>query len=59
MRPAPPKVVRIKLAGANPNPKVVGLQELPGKVNYFVGSDPNKWRTDVPTFARVKYSRPD
>ena len=35
--------------GANPAPRVVGLEELPGKVNYFIGNDPAKWRTNVPT----------
>src|SRR5262249_19390755 len=28
---------------------------LPGKTNYFIGGDPRKWRTDVPTYAKVKY----
>lgn len=33
-------VVRMKLVGANPQPQVMGLEELPGKVNYFRGNDP-------------------
>src|SRR5436853_1109070 len=48
-------VVRMKLVGANPKPKVAGLVELPGRVNYFIGNDPKKWRTNVPTYARVEY----
>jgi len=28
---------------------------LPGKSNYFLGSDPKKWRTDVANYAKVKY----
>src|SRR6267378_5382787 len=48
-------VVRMKLVGANPKPKLAGLEELPGKVNYFIGNDPKKWRTNVPTCARVEY----
>ncbi|HVL69301.1 MAG TPA: SBBP repeat-containing protein [Vicinamibacterales bacterium] len=28
---------------------------LPGKVNYLVGSDRTRWRTNVPTYARVQY----
>ena len=40
---------------ANPNAPVRGLDQLPGKSNYFIGSDPNKWRIDVPTYAKVKY----
>ena len=48
-------VVRLKLVGANPAPLAAGQEELPGKVNYFIGNDPAKWRTNVPTYARVKY----
>ncbi len=49
------KVLRMKLEGANPRPAVSGQNELEGKVNYFVGSDPAKWRTEIPTFGRVRY----
>src|SRR5438046_3860535 len=45
----------MKLVGANLSPDVVGLEELPGKTNYFSGNDPNKWRTNVSTFAKVRY----
>ncbi len=48
-------VVRMKLEGANPAPRVAGLEELPGKTNYFIGSDPAKWHSNVPTFAKVRY----
>ncbi len=48
-------VLRMQLVGANSQPQVVGLEELPGKVNYFIGNDPQKWQTNIPTFARVKY----
>ncbi len=50
-----PAVLRLKLVGANGTPRITGLGELPGKSNYFIGNDPKKWRTDVPTYARVKY----
>jgi hypothetical protein len=46
---------QIKLAGANPNPEIVGTDELAGKVNYVLGNDPKKWRTNLPTFAQVLY----
>jgi hypothetical protein len=49
-------VLRMKLVGANPRAKVSGLEELPGKSNYFIGSDPKKWRTNVPNYAKVKYA---
>ena len=50
-----PAVLRIKLIGANPQPELAGLEELPGKVNYFIGNDPRKWRANISTFAKVKY----
>lgn len=48
-------VVRMELVGANAKPQVTGLDELPGTVHYFLGNDPQKWRTDVPTYAKVHY----
>jgi len=48
-------VLRLKLAGANPTAQPAGLEELPGKNNYFIGNDPAKWQTNVPTYAKVKY----
>lgn len=48
-------VLRMKLVGASPNPEVVGLDELSGKANYFIGNDPQKWRASIPTYARVQY----
>ena len=47
-------VVRMRLVGANPAAKVKGEEELPGKSNYFIDNDPKKWRTNVPTYAKVK-----
>jgi hypothetical protein len=45
----------MSLAGANPAATVTGLEELPGTRNYLIGNDPAKWRTNVPTYAKVKY----
>lgn len=55
--PAPIKqsVVRMKLEGANPSPAIDGMEQLPGIVNYFIGNDPAKWRTKIPTYAKVQY----
>jgi hypothetical protein len=51
-----PQVVTIKVPGSNLHPTVAGLEELPGKNNYFIGNDPKQWRTDVSNYAKVKYS---
>lgn len=49
-------VLRMNLVGANPGAAVEGLNELEGKVNYLIGNDPAQWRTNIPTFGRVRYS---
>ncbi len=46
-------VLRLKLLGASSSPQVTGQDELPGKVNYFIGDDPAKWRRNVPTYRRA------
>ncbi len=52
----PPAVLRMRLEGASSQPVVSGLDELEGRVNYFIGNDPDQWHTDIPTFGRVHYS---
>src|SRR5260221_1693331 len=47
--------LRMSLVGAARKPVVSGLEERPGKANYFIGKDPAKWRTDVPTYTKVHY----
>jgi uncharacterized repeat protein (TIGR01451 family) len=49
------KLLRMKLAGANRSAFVTGAEQLPGKSNYFIGSDPATWHRDIPQFARVCY----
>ncbi|HLY61685.1 MAG TPA: SBBP repeat-containing protein [Terriglobia bacterium] len=53
--PAVREVLKMKLAGANPHATLTGLDELQGKSNYLIGSDPNNWRTRVAQYAKVKY----
>lgn len=48
-------VLRMKLVDARAQSHVGGVDELPGKSNYFIGNDPSKWRTNVPHYARVQY----
>src|SRR5438128_5573471 len=49
-------VIRMSLAGASSQAEVSGLDQLPGRSNYFIGNDPAKWRRNVPQFAEVRYS---
>ena len=48
-------VLRLKMIGANTTPIVEGHDELPGKVNYFTGNNPAKWRREIPTYRKVYY----
>jgi hypothetical protein len=47
--------IGLKPIGANPNPRVVGMDRLPGVTNYFLGNDKREWRTNVAGYAKVKY----
>jgi hypothetical protein len=47
--------LRVRLVGANPQPRVTGLEKLPGRVNYFLGNNRARWRTNIPTYAKVRY----
>lgn len=54
---APPaSVLRMKLAGANPQPAATGLNQQAGTVNYFKGNDAAQWHTNIPTFGKVRYT---
>jgi len=53
----PSEPVRFKMIphGANSDPEITaeGLQKA--RVNYFIGNDPQKWRTRLPTYQSVVY----
>jgi uncharacterized protein (TIGR03437 family) len=48
-------VVRMRLAGASGTATPAGEEQLPGTANYFIGNDPAKWHSSVPTYAKVRY----
>src|SRR5574341_2456224 len=48
-------ILRMKLLGSNPAPSASGHDKQEGIVNYFIGNDPAKWRTNIPTYAKVQY----
>ncbi len=49
--------MRMRLQGASTSPKVTGVDQLPGKVNYLIGNKSDEWRTNIPTYARVRYQQ--
>jgi hypothetical protein len=50
-----PDVVQLNFVGANRKSSLSGVEELPGKVDYFLGK-PDQWHLDVPTYRKVRYS---
>lgn len=44
----------MRLVGANPNARMIAEEGLAARSNYFIGSDPSKWLTNVPSFSRVR-----
>src|SRR6266498_919151 len=50
--------LRMFFVGASPTPRMAGLEELPGKVNYLIGNDQKHWRTNLPTYRKVQSEGP-
>ncbi len=46
--------LKFSLLGANPKAPISGQEELPGRINYFIGSNPADWRTGLSTYTKVK-----
>ena len=49
-------VLRMKILGANKAAGASQTNEFAGKVNYLMGNDSSKWRTNVSTYGRIRYS---
>ena len=49
-------VLRTTLLGGHAAAKLTGVERLITTTNYFIGRDPRKWKTNVPNYAKVKYS---
>ncbi len=47
----------MRLIGASTTAMPLAKDPLPGKVNYFIGSDPKNWHTNLPTFSKVEFPR--
>jgi hypothetical protein len=50
-----PIALGMEFVGAQANAQPVGVNELPGRINYILGNDPSKWHTEVPHYAGVEY----
>lgn len=47
--------VHMKLVGANSHPAIVAGNEVPGRINYYIGNDPSKWVEGAKQYADVTY----
>ncbi len=45
----------LRFLGANASSQVSASEPLSGKINYYIGNDPGKWRIGVRQFGRVNY----
>src|SRR5712691_5131030 len=48
--------LRMQFLGANAEPIVWGVAQLPGTTNYFIGNDPAHWHTGIPNYSKVEYT---
>jgi hypothetical protein len=46
----------MQLLGASTTAPATGLDPQPGVTNYFLGNDPQKWHTGIPTYGKVNYA---
>ncbi|MHB8382714.1 MAG: DUF7948 domain-containing protein [Candidatus Binataceae bacterium] len=54
-RASEPRTFRIRFDQADAHALRTLDQPLPGVVNYYIGDDPAKWYSRIPTFGRVGY----
>jgi len=47
--------LKADFVNGNPTPAVSGKDLMEYKCNYFLGNDPQKWRTDVPNYDVITY----
>jgi hypothetical protein len=48
-------LIRLTLLNLNKDTAIVPVEPQAGKVNYFLGKRPEKWRLDLPTYGGVVY----
>ena len=48
-------VIRQTFPGSTASPVIEGADPLPGVANYYIGSDPSRWQSNVPTYGSIRY----
>lgn len=46
----------VQLVGARSDARAEVLEPLRGRVNYLVGPDAGQWRTNIPTFGKIRFT---
>ena len=47
--------IQVTYLGANPKTRLIPSAKQPTRVNRFLGSDSDQWRTGIPTYATLTY----
>ncbi len=47
--------IKASFVGANPSAAMFGVEMMEYKCNYFIGNDPDEWRTAVPNYRAIVY----
>jgi Bacterial Ig-like domain (group 3)/Beta-propeller repeat len=50
------KAIRLRVQGAAHTLRATAEEPMAGRVNYYIGNDPSKWRTNIATYNKVRYS---
>lgn len=48
-------LIKAQFIDASPCTEVIGVTQLPHNDNYFLGNEPDKWRTDVRNYSAITY----
>lgn len=46
--------IELQFLAANSDPVITGEDRLPWNNNYFIGSNPDNWHTDVPNYSKIR-----
>lgn len=49
-------VIRLRVLGERHEMKPTAEEPLPGRTNYYIGSNRSKWLSNVPTYGKVRYA---
>jgi uncharacterized delta-60 repeat protein len=49
------EIIKLIPLNINKSPEIIAEGMQKGKVNYFIGNDPEKWKTNIPTYGSVVY----